>query len=263
MDAEKNCGTAAMDAERTGTCTTMTADHPLMSKFQTALKAHLLRIHDQLEREIDDFDHGIAGLETEREEIGANLYDLQREIERQKDSLDAYNHRIREKFEKRVHDEEQNRSLRSDLRSLQRQFNEAQDVYGERVSELRKIRSIEQNVAKWHDEMRAEIELSKRVVSKDKQDKQQKANAMRQMDLLLLNLESEVFKFGDKNRRLTDHIQHQKDILERLNESLADANTELDMMRADHKQLLSSWNGVVRLIENRDKVLGQTMQKLA
>lgn len=255
MDAETEVQDAAFAS--------MPADHPLMLKFQATLQAHLLRLSEQLQQEIADIDHATERLNGEREEVGASLYDFQREVERQKDAIDAYNESIKERFEARLRDEQRSRELKVEMRALQSQFDDCQSALRDKLTEARKIRSLEQSVERWHEEMQSEIEVSKRVLSKDKQDKRQKTVEKRQMDLLLLNLEADVLKSQAENHRLADQIQVQRDILANLNASITDANADLDIIQGEQKRLIGSWNDVVLAIKNRDKVAAKAMQELA
>lgn len=241
---------------------TMTANHPLMVKFQEVLQSHLLRVHDELQEEVNDIESKVNILNNDREEFGANLYDLHHEIEKQKDSLDCYNENIKEKFELRLKDEDKNKQFDTDLKAAKRQYFECQKVYEEKLMELRKVRTLEQNVMKWRNEMHSEIEVSKRMVSKDKQNKQLITMEKHHMDLLLLNLEMEVLKRETENRRLNEEIQSQREILQTLNSNLTDANSDLDIIQSEQKKLFNSWNDVVHAIETRDKIIAKTTQEL-
>lgn len=241
---------------------TLPADHPLLAKFQSTLRAHLIKVTAELEEEIADLDHNMNELNGQREEIGANLYDLQYEIDRQKETLDSYNNRINGAFEKRVQNEEASRTVQNEFKSLKRKHSEAQNEYSERVAEMRKLQALEMSVKKWHQEMHDEVEVSKRVVSKDKQEKLRQSEEKRKMDLMLLNLEMEVQRREAEWNRVNEQIQERQKIIEQLNTSLTESRTDLSALESEHKRLVSSCNDVIRAIENRDKVLMKATEKL-
>lgn len=250
------------DTDQFSSFKTLPADHPLLAKFQATLRAHLTKVTAELEAEIADIDHNMKELDAQRVDVGANLYDLQYEIDRQKETLDSYNSRINETFEKRIQCEETNRAIQSEFKSLKRKHTEAQREHNERVAEMRKLQALELSVKKWHREMRDEVEVSKRVVSKDKQEKMRQSDEKRKMDLVLLNLEMEVQRREAESARLNEQIAERQRVIEELNTSLTEASTDLAAIESEHKRLVSSCNDVIHAIENRDKALATATEKL-
>lgn len=262
MDTRNEVRNGSINEDSNNIFGTLTSNHALLERFQTTLQAHLSRICNQLEGEINNIESGIETLNSEREGIGANLYDLQREIEKQNDLIDSINQSNKEKFEKRIKDEDENRQIDSALKTLEKQYDEYRSVYCEKKTELRNVLLLERNVLNWHDEMQSEIEISKRMVSKDRQDKHSMTIDKSRMDLLLLNLELELHKRESENNELNGQIKIQMDVLQSLSSSLSDANTDLDIIQSEQKRLFSSWNDVVHAVENRDKVIARTKQQL-
>lgn len=241
---------------------TLPADHPLMARFQSALHAHLNKVTAELEAEIVDIDHSMNELQGEREEIGSNLYDLQHQIDLQKETLDSYNSRINETFEKRIQCEEVNRMIQNEFKSLKRKYTETQREHNERELEMRKLQALEMSVKKWHQEMRDEIGVSKRIVSKDKQEKMRQSEEKRKMDLMLLNLEMEVQCREAESKRINEQIDERRQAIEEMNKSLTESSTDLSALEGEYKRLVSSCNDVIYAIENRDKVLVKATEKL-
>lgn len=242
---------------------TLPANHPLLAKFQAALRAHLLKVTAELKAEIADIDHTTADLNGQREEIGANLYDLQHEIDRQKETLDSYNSRLNDEFEKRVQCEEENRKMQNEFKSLKQKYTEAQREHNDRAAEMRKLQALEMNVKKWHQEMSDEIEVSKRMVSRDKQEKLRQSEEKRKMDFMLLSLDMEVQRREAEAHRITQQIEERQKMISELNASITNATTDLEALESEHKRLVNSCNDVLRAVERRDKALLKTKEKLA
>lgn len=238
------------------------SDHPLLEKFQITLRDHLYKANNLLENEISDVDFNLAQLNGKREEIGSNLYDLQQEIERQSDTLDKYNNRIQNTFEKRIELEECHRTLQKELKTQQENYADSKRIHNQRLLEISKLQMLERNIDKWCQEMRNDVEVSKRVISKDKQEKQRKSEEKKQMDFLLLNLEMEVRHRENESNHLMEQIKEHAKRVEILNVSLADANADLNALQSEHKRLIGSWNDVAYAIQSRDKTLAQTNNKL-
>lgn len=238
------------------------ADHPLLDRFQKALFDHLTRVVSQVENEITEIDGKTNELNEQREEIGSHLYDLQHEIERQKDILDLQNTRIAETFEKRTKCENENRKFKQELKKEQENLRNLKRMHSDRMVELNKLQLVEQNVSKWQQEMQNDIKVSKRMLSKDKQSKKRITEEKQQMDLLLLNLEMEVRHREEESTLVLSQIQEQEKQLEVMKMKMANANADLDALQGEHRRLINSWNDVIYAISNRDKLLARTNEKL-
>lgn len=238
------------------------ADHPLLEKFQKTLKEYLLRTTAQLKEETDEIDGKIAELNEERIEIGSNLYDLQQEIDRQKDEIDEYNNRISDLFERRTKCEADNREANEELKILQESSQNAKRLQSERLSALDKLQMVERNIDKWQQEMEHEFKVSKLMLSKDKKEKERVCKEKRQMDLLLLNLEMEVRRRETESQAILDEIKDKEQQIAFLNGKLAGTNADLDILNNDNRRLITSWNEVILAISKRDKTLAKTNEDL-
>lgn len=238
------------------------ADHPLLAGFQQTLHHHLSKINAQLEQEIAEIDFNNKTLSAEREEIGTNLYDLQQEIERQRNTIDAYNEQIKNTFEERIKCEEAQRGLEKEYAALNNQYKELMVNNKERMIELDRIQAIEISIDKWRTEFHDELEASKRVISKDKQDKLNMSKEKKKMDFLLLNLEADLRRHESEIEEINEQKKIREDNLENLRNRLADANADLDGLQSEQKRLVGSWNDIVYAIEKRNKMLGEITSKL-
>lgn len=238
------------------------ADHPLLDKFQATLKEYLLRITAQLKSETYEIDGKIAELNDERIQIGSNLYDLQQEIDRQKDESDMYNNQISNLFEHRTKCEAKNRESNEELKILQESLRNAKDLKSKRLSTLDKLQMVERNIDKWRQEMKHELKVSKLVLSKDKAEKERICKEKRQMDLLLLNLEVEVRRSKTESNEISEQIRDSEQQISHLNAKLARDNEDLNDLQADNRELITSWNEVLQSIAKRDKLLAKMNEDL-
>lgn len=233
------------------------ADHPLLEKFQAALKAHLLKVNAELTNEISALDFNINKRNKEREEIASKLYDYQEEIERQKDTLDDYNNQLKDVSEKRIKHEQNLAQQKKEHDSLNRIFKESQRIHKDRLMDLSHVQILENNISKWTQEIEDEVETAKRIVSKDNQDQLAISQAKKQMDLFLFNLDAEVRRGERQLANFNDQIVEQNNVLDILNNSIADANADLKALQNEHKRLIGSWSEVILGIKHRDKMLAK------
>ncbi|XP_001659280.2 coiled-coil domain-containing protein 40 [Aedes aegypti] len=237
-------------------------DHPLLERFQAALKAHLLRVKDQLEEEIAELDHRLEQNEKESEEVGARLYDLQEEIDSQKELLDIYNKEIMEVSARRQTAEQAASEYRKEYDDQNRKYKEFKKVYNEHLQELDNLTVLEAEFSKWDKEIKDEISVAKRVASKDAKDQIAAAEEKRKKDLLVFNLDAEVRRKERELEGIEDQLKEQEGATEQINRSLADANSDLEALQHEHKRLFQSWGEVIVAIQQRDRVLSKTKDDL-
>lgn len=238
-------------------------DHPLMQKFQAALKEHLVKINAQLVEEIADIDNKISKLYGERDQIGTWIYQHQQEIDHQKEILNDYNRRLVDVNKKREQDEKEAALLKNDYDLKNRDFKDSKRKYNERLMELAHVKNLEHNFLKWNKEIEDEMEAAKRVVSKDHQDQKAITEKKRQMDFFLFNLDSEVRAREQELASIIDQCKDQTDHLKDLNQKLANSNTDLEVLQQDQKRLFTAWNEVILSIEKKDIFLAKQRDDLS
>lgn len=241
---------------------TIVADHPILEKFQVTLKEHLNRINEQLKKETREIDRQIGILNDEREEIGSNLFDLQRQIDHQNEEIDSYNRQISQTFERRVKCEENVRQSNVELKLLHNFHKDARRVHTDRMAELKKLENLEQTIDKWQKEMEHNLKVSKLMHGKDKQEKVRISKEKREMDFLLLNIEMEFMKSEMKSEQIVKELKENEQEVEQLNAKLIISNDDLDVLQTDNRRLISAWNEVIHAISNRDKLLAKTSEEL-
>lgn len=238
------------------------ADHPLLERFQRALREHLMKVKNQLENEIVDLDHSIKVKDDEIAEVGSKLFDLQSEIEVQHDQLDRYNKQILDMSDKRKVHEENAARLKSEHNIRDASCKDLKRINNEVSQEITSMRVLESEISKWNEEIQNEIALAKRVSSKDTKDQRAVSEEKKKMDLILFKLDSEVRKNERELSNIEDQIREHTDSVSSLNESLADANVDLEGLQQEHKKLMQAWGEVIVSVQHRDKVLTKAKAEL-
>lgn len=238
------------------------ADHPLLEKFQRALKEHLLKVTAQLENEIVELDHSIAKKDEYIAEVGSKLFDLQNQIEIQHGQLDKYNKQILEVADKRKVHEENVTRLKADFDSKELSRKERKRISNEVSQEITSMRVLESEISKWNEEIQNEIALAKQVSRKDSKDQRAVSEEKKKMDLILFKLDSEVRKNERQLSNLDDQIREHTDSVSSLNKNLAGANVDLEGLQQEHKKLMQAWGEVIVSVQHRDKVMTKARAEL-
>lgn len=238
------------------------ADHPLMQRFQEALRAHLLKVTSQLESEITDLDESIKKKDDEIAEVGSKLFDLTSQIEIQRDQLDKYSKNILDISEKRKSHEENVARLKAAFNKKESSRKELKRINNEISQEITSMRVLESEIARWNHEIQEEITLAKRVSTKDVKDQRLASEEKKKMDLILFKLDSEVRKNERELSNIEDQIREHSDSVASLNKNLADANVDLEGLQQEHKKLMQAWGEVIVSVQHRDKILTKAKAEL-
>lgn len=238
------------------------SDHPMMERFQKALKEHLLKIVDQLENEIVDINHAIQLKDDEIAEIGSKLFDRQNEIDKQRDTLDKYSKQILDISDKRKIHEDNVTKLKIDTNKFDGSCKESKRLNNEIAQQLVSMQFLESEITKWNNEIQNEIVLSKRMVQKDVKDQRIVSEEKKKMDLLLLHLDTELRRKEHELENVEQQIHEHNEEIICLNQSLADSNADLEGLRHETKKLMQAWGEIIVAVEKRDKILTKARYEL-
>lgn len=129
------------------------ADHPLLERFQRALKEHLMKVKFQLETEIVELDHSIKAKDDEITDVGSKLFDLQNDIEIQRDQIDKYNRSILEMSDKRKTHEDNVMRLKQEFNIKDSSCKDKKRIQNELTQEIGNMHVLENEIAKWNEEV--------------------------------------------------------------------------------------------------------------
>lgn len=237
-------------------------DHPLLQKFQQSLKEYLLRTRDKLINEIEEIKYSAKQKEQEREEQGANLYDMQQEIQRQNEQLEEFAEQIEEHLQQRHREEDAMRLLKEEYEQKSQISKEQKTQYNKRVAELENMQELERNIRKWADDVEDEVKNAKRVVSRDAQLQQQLSEEKKKSDLLFYHLDVEVKRSEKELQMVQNEVKDMEEVMDVLNMSVSNANADLEALESEHKRLIQAWSEVIVAISLRDRILYQVQESM-
>lgn len=237
-------------------------DHPMLARFQEALKEHLLKVTHQLESEITEIDYKIQKKDDEIAENGAKLYDLQQKIEVQNEQVDGYSKKILIISDKRKIHEANVARLKAEYNSRDSSAKELKRMNNEASKVIASMRVLESEISKWNEEIQNEIALAKRVASKDSKDQRIVSEEKKKMDLILFKLDSEVRKNERELANIEDQIHEHSESVAALTKNLSDANIDLEGLQHEHKKLMQAWGEIIVAVQHRDKVLSKAKAEL-
>ncbi|KAK6642805.1 hypothetical protein RUM43_004307 [Polyplax serrata] len=175
-------------------------DHPMMQRFQAALKAHLLKQIDKLSNQVFELDHEIKQKEKEKEETGLELYAVQEEVYRQQKVLEDCETTIESLMKERESLDESVKTKKSNWKEEVNQLNCAKKKEMDLMAELQRLSSLEKQMEKWEKEIESELTVTQRISEKTMYDKNKLIEEKRKMVGREVNhcgkLTTEIENFG-------------------------------------------------------------------
>ncbi|XP_034472838.1 coiled-coil domain-containing protein 40 [Drosophila innubila] len=250
---------AALEPEEMGI---LPPNHPLLRKFQQSLKEHLLRTKHKLENEITDIKYQVKAKEERREEQGLALYDMQNKIGYQEQQIKEISSQIDEHIEKRQKEEAAVEIIKKEYEEKIKLTRAQKSLYNTRMMELEDLQSLGSNIRKWAYDVEDEVKNAKRIVSRDAQLQKQLSEEKRKSDILFYRLDMEVKKKEAELESIIEDEAAIKEVVNVLNMSISDANTDLEALQNEHKRLVQAWSEVIIAIQLRDKILFQVQDNI-
>ncbi|XP_026838609.1 coiled-coil domain-containing protein 40-like [Drosophila erecta] len=232
-------------------------NHPLLSKFQDCLRGHLIRTKHDIENEIAEIKHHVKLREQRREEQGLTLYDMQQKMRFQEKQIKELSAVIEKHLKNRQDEEFNTKTLRADNEEKIKLTKSQKSLYHERMAELEDMQSLGSNIKKWAFTVEDEVKNAKRIVSRDAQLQDQLSQEKRKSDILFYRLDIEIKKRENELLSICEEESTMKEVINILNMSIANANTDLEVLQNEHKRLTQAWNEVIIAIQLRDKILFQ------
>lgn len=237
-------------------------DHPLLRRFQLSLREHLLRTRAKLENEITDIKYRVKEKEDRREQQGLALYDMQTKIKYQESQIKDISAKIYEQIEKRQQEESVVEVLKKEFDEKEKLTRIQKTLYNNRMMELEDLQTLRSSIQQWAYEVEDEVKNAKRIVSRDAQLQKQLSEEKRKSDILFYKLEMEVKKKEGELENIAEDEKQITEVVNVLNMSIADANTDLEALQNEHKRLVQAWSEVIIAIQARDKIMFQVQDNI-
>ncbi|XP_053354927.1 coiled-coil domain-containing protein 40-like isoform X2 [Clarias gariepinus] len=229
------------------------AEHPLMRRFQSALKQHLTRELENLELKLREKVTEERVENSRREELGVRLYGVQQDLARAQASLESQHASRAEAIIQR-------RQVKEQLENIRNQYNSAVEQAGKQRAQVSQLQSEADVLARrlrYMEELasdrRSDVSAMKNAKTKAQAEKRQAAQQKYQQDLYVERLTKQVEKLTEQISLYEVQTRTQTSHKHAAQDALAEAQLELDSMIVERKQLLQQWNSIVMGMRKRDE----------
>ncbi|XP_038633126.1 coiled-coil domain-containing protein 40 isoform X1 [Scyliorhinus canicula] len=244
-------------------------DHPLMKRFQEALKSHLSKQLNKLTLEIRDLIWRMKKQTTEREDTGVILYGAQQSLAQIQMELEKLHDYCSAASAKRQKTEE-------DLAHIRNLYQVSQTTTNSERSKVSQLQTEVENIALRHFYMEnlkhdvcSDIMVMKRATEKLEIEKVQAAKQKQKQDMFVDRLVSQIDALREQIAMYEAQYIAQAEETKAARKTVAEASTEIDAIGYEKKQLLEQWNTSVIGMQRRDeaysamqKAVGQSKHQL-
>lgn len=129
-------------------------------------------------------------------------------------------------------------------------------------NEMESLNLLSHQLSQWEDNVESEIIINQRISEKTKKDKIKLIEEKRQQDMFIYALTTEVWRLEGEIKDMEMQIRVKEAEKDKLDETIAQCNTDIEAFDTEYRCLLHAWNAVIVAIGNRDKTFATVKQEL-
>ena len=233
----------------------LTADHPLMSRFQKALAKQLTEEHERVDLQLKEKEMEVKNRKQKREEVGVNLYGVQHSLAKMQMQYERTqdNYNIVQRYRTEAESTRDN---------VQKQFDTKKQEQADLINKVKKSqdefnqlnRTVRQ-VDEYNEQMKSEIAITKRGTYKAEENAGNLEKNKKKQDLLIDNMNEEIKKLTEQKSLLHAQLLSQKEETLAARDTLKEASIEIENIKNQKNMLLEDWQNSLLGMQRRDKAL--------
>ncbi|XP_013002589.1 coiled-coil domain-containing protein 40 isoform X2 [Cavia porcellus] len=237
-------------------------DHPLMVRFQAALKSFLNRQIDKLKLELQELEVANKQRRAQRQELGVNLYGVQQHLARLQMQLGKSQDQHSIVASERRQKEEE-------LQEVRALYNKTWTAANEEQKKLVALQTEMENLAlhlfymqNIDQDLRDDICVIKQVVKKAEMEKMRAEVEKKKQDLFVDQLTTRANQMEDNISLLEAQYIAQAEDTQLLRKVVSEASTEIDTINLEKKRILQQWATSLAGMKYRDEAHGAILEAL-
>ncbi|XP_062304160.1 coiled-coil domain-containing protein 40 isoform X2 [Osmerus eperlanus] len=238
-------------------------EHPLMKRFQNALKTHLNKQLERLNMELREK----AALEKveagRREELGVDLYGVQQELARLQACLEG-------RHNTNTHAVTQRRQAQEQLDGVRGQYSGTVCQVGKQRTHVSQLQAEVESLAlrlfytrEVNSDLRSDIAAMKNASRKADAEKTQAEDQKYKQDLYVERLTKHMERLTEQISMYEVQTLAQSGETKAAKEALAEAQMEMDSLAMERKHLLQQWNSSLVGMRRRDEAFTAMQEALS
>lgn len=237
-------------------------DHPLMIRFQEALKSYLNRQIARLRLDIQELDVATKQARVQRQELGVNLYGVQQHLARLQMQLEkSHDRHSLAACERRRREEE--------LQTTRALYNKTCVTANEERRKLAALQTEMESLAlhlfymqNIDQDVRDDIRVMKQVVKKTETEKMRAEIEKKKQDLFVDQLTKRAHQLEENISLFEAQYLSQAEDTRILRKAVSEATTEIDTIVVEKKRILQQWTTSLVGMKHRDEAYRTVLDAL-
>ncbi|XP_060084117.1 coiled-coil domain-containing protein 40-like [Ylistrum balloti] len=240
-------------SDEDGDMVVLDPDHPLMQRFQNALKSHLNKQNEKVSLELRELEEALRNRKKEREDLGVELYGVQQELARYQMMLEKNHDEYSQLAQARIQEEQQLQDVRSMYKDSQTTVNKEKKKYSELQSEVENLALRLFYMQNAKEDVRSDIAIMRRAAEKAETEVSKSEIEKQKQDLFVDRLVERVDKLKEEIAMYEAQITAQTEETLAAKEALTEAHMEIEAIGLEKKQLFQQWNSSLIGMRRRDE----------
>merc|ERR1719310_1584777 len=238
------------------------ADHPLLARVQKALSEQLAGHNERVSLQLSEKQEELRKLVKHREEIGVTLYGAQQQLAKLLLQLEQLHDKYAMVQSKRLEDDEKLRQKTMDYERKKQEVDDSLKRLNKAQDELNQLDITLRQVEEYNQQMKAEIQVTRRATYKAEDHIKGVEKVKRKQDLLIDQMNEDVKRMTEQKALLDAQMVAQKQETEAAVSTLREASREMEAIEFEKKQLMQQWRSSLIGMQRRDEALQNVQQAL-
>ncbi|KFP80681.1 Coiled-coil domain-containing protein 40, partial [Acanthisitta chloris] len=228
-------------------------EHPLMRRFQDALKNYLTNKMEKMNLELCELRTATQKGKAQREELGVILHGAQQQLAQLQAELGKSQDRQARMAEERRQLEEELQSLRADYDQMCHSTENERKRVSAMQTQVEQLALQLFSVQNMDQDMHHHILWMKQSAKRAEADKIQAEVEKKKQDLLLERLTRRAFELQEQIALLEAQLVAQAEDTKVTRQAVSEADLEIQAINMEKKRLMNHWNSSLAGMKQRDE----------
>ncbi|NXR00108.1 CCD40 protein, partial [Sagittarius serpentarius] len=238
-------------------------EHPLMRRFQAALKSYLTKQMEKVNLELQELRTAAKKGKIQREELGVILYGAQQQLARLQMELEKSRDRHSQTAAVRRQLEEELEGLRLAYKKMRQNTHDERKKVSAMQTQVENLALHLFYMQNMDQDMRHNILLMKQSTKKAEAEKAQAEVEKKKQDLLLDRLTRKVYDLQEQIALFEAQFVAQAEDTKVTRQAVNEACMEVQAVNMEKKRLMNHWNSSLAGMKQRDEAYIATQELLS
>ncbi|KAM4761927.1 coiled-coil domain-containing protein 40 isoform 1-T1 [Cyanocitta cristata] len=228
-------------------------EHPLMTRFQAALKNYLTKQIEQVNLDVHELRAAVKTSKEQREELGVILYGAQQQLGQLEVELEKSHERYSQAAAARQQLEQELEGLRDAHKEICHNTDDERKRVSAMQTQVENLALQLFYVQNMDQDMHHRVLLMKQSAKRAEAEKIQAEVEKKKQDLLLDQLTRRVYELQEQIALLEAQLVAQAEDTKVTRQAVSEAGLEVQAINVEKKRLMDHWNSSLAGMKQRDE----------